>query len=67
MEIKFMLLAYYLIAGYFLSATNSHAANEYLNNVFGHCSTGSIEPYFDYSLRDSESHNGTLLLIMIMK
>ena len=50
-----------LTAVFFLSTLNSHAANEYLNNFSGHCSTGSIEPYFDYSLRDSESHNGTFL------
>lgn len=48
-----------LTAVFFLSTLNSHAANEYLNSGSGHCSTGSIEPYFDYSIRDSESHSGT--------
>ena len=58
-EIKIYVIGLLLIAGYLLSASQSQAANEYLNNGGGHCSTGSIEPYFDYSLRDSESHNGT--------
>ena len=59
MEIKFYIIGFLLLTGYLLSASQVHAANEYLNNFSGHCSTGSIEPYFDYSLRDSESHNGT--------
>ena len=60
-EIKIYVITFLLTIGYILSAGQSHAANEYLNNFSGHCSTGSIEPYFDYSLRDSESHNGTFL------
>lgn len=59
MEIKFYIIGFLLLTGYLLSASQVHAANEYLNNFSGHCSTGSIEPYFDYSLRDSESHSGT--------
>ena len=58
-EIKFYVIGLLLIAGYLLSANQLYAANEYLNNGGGHCSTGSIEPYFDYSIRDSESHSGT--------
>ena len=57
-EIKFYVIGLLLIAGYLLSANQLQAANEYLNSGGGHCSTGSIEPYFDYSLRDSQSHNG---------
>ena len=60
-EIKTYVITFLLTIGYILSAGQSQAANEYLNNFSGHCSTGSIEPYFDYSLRDSESHNGTFL------
>jgi hypothetical protein len=60
-EIKIYVITFLLTIGYILSAGQSQAANEYLNNFSGHCSTGSIEPYFDYSLRDSESHNGTFL------
>jgi len=58
-EIKIYVITFLLTIGYILSVGQSHAANEYLNNFSGHCSTGSIEPYFDYSLRDSESHSGT--------
>jgi len=58
-EIKIYVITFLLTIGYILSAGQSQAANEYLNNFSGHCSTGSIEPYFDYSLRDSESHSGT--------
>ena len=52
MEIKFYVISFLLIAGYLLSANQVYAANEYLNSGGGHCSTGSIEPYFDYSIRD---------------
>lgn len=58
-EIKIYVITFLLTIGYILSVGQSQAANEYLNNFSGHCSTGSIEPYFDYSLRDSESHSGT--------
>ena len=61
MEIKFYVITFLLIAGYLLSANQVYAANEYLNSGGGHCSTGSIEPYFDYSIRDSESHSGTFV------
>ena len=61
MEIKVYVIAFLLIAGYLLSANQVYAANEYLNSGSGHCSTGSIEPYFDYSIRDSESHSGTFV------
>jgi len=59
MKIKVYVITTLLIAGYLLSANQVQAANEYLNSGGGHCSTGSIEPYFDYSIRDSESHSGT--------
>jgi len=59
MEIKVYVIGFLLITGYLLSANQVYAANEYLNSGSGHCSTGSIEPYFDYTIRDSESHSGT--------
>ena len=59
MEIKIYVIGFLLITGYLLSANQVYAANEYLNSGSGHCSTGSIEPYFDYTIRDSESHSGT--------
>lgn len=59
MEIKVYVIGFLLITGYLLSANQVYAANEYLNSSSGHCSTGSIEPYFDYTIRDSESHSGT--------
>ena len=59
MEIKIYVIGFLLITGYLLSANQVYAANEYLNSSSGHCSTGSIEPYFDYTIRDSESHSGT--------
>jgi len=39
--------------------TNSYSANEYLNSYSNHCTKGSIEPYFDYTLRDSDRVNGS--------
>jgi len=52
-------ISFLFIFGFFLSTNKVYAANEYLNSGSGHCSTGSIEPYFDYSIRDSESYSGT--------
>ena len=57
-EFKYYIIVFLLLTGYLLSVNQVRAANEYLNSGGGHCSTGSIEPYFDYSLRDSQSHNG---------
>ena len=48
-----------LVFGFTMFTIPAQGANEYLNNYSNHCTRGSIEPYFDYSLRDSESHNGT--------
>ena len=49
------------VFGFTMFTIPAQGANEYLNNYSNHCTRGSIEPYFDYSLRDSESHNGTFL------
>ena len=59
MEIKFYVISFLLIAGYLLSANQAQGANEYLNNYSNHCNRGSIEPYFDYSIRDNDSTSGT--------
>jgi|TARA_R100001530_G_scaffold27925_2_gene22188 hypothetical protein len=55
-EIKFYLILLALALGYiWSSSTTAKAANEYLNDYPTHCSRGSIEPYVDYSLSNSES------------
>tara|TARA_B100000780_G_scaffold43459_1_gene26946 strand:+ start:3803 stop:4243 length:441 start_codon:yes stop_codon:yes gene_type:complete len=44
-----------VIAIWFISTINSHAANEYLNSGGMSCSQGSIEPYAEWSEREGTS------------
>lgn len=47
------------VFGFTIFAIPVQGANEYLNSYSNHCTRGSIEPYFDYSLRDADRSIGT--------